>query len=92
MQQIPPYRGPDPYAPRPGSGLSTAALVLGLVSLIPCVGIVTAPLAIAFAADARRKRVGDGQATAGLVLGIVITSGYVLWMMLLLVGAISEPA
>jgi hypothetical protein len=52
-----------------------ASLVLGILSFVTPVGIVTAPLAIVLGVSARRRAAAGahygGLATAGLVLGIV---------------------
>lgn len=84
---------PDETAVRRQSGLNTAALVLGIVSLvIPFVGIVTAPLGIIFAAVARKKNEHNGMGTAGMVTSIIAASGYTLWFLLLSVGVVGAAA
>ncbi|MDG9705466.1 DUF4190 domain-containing protein [Streptomyces sp. DH37] len=77
-----PGRAPLPPPP-PVSGLCTAAMVLGIVSIVlvtTLYGIVlavfTAPVAVGLGIAARRRvgrgeAYGGGQATAGLVLGAI---------------------
>ncbi|MCF3962321.1 DUF4190 domain-containing protein [Streptomyces fuscigenes] len=78
--------GPAPYpgqgwngAPAPANGMGTAALVLGIVSVVGfclygVVGIITGILAIVFGIKGRRKADNGeannrGAATAGLIMG-----------------------
>lgn len=68
------------------SDMSVTALVLGLVGLVPFIGLVTAILAIIFGARTLQGIKLDqvplsskGQAMAGLILGIIITSLYVMF-------------
>ncbi|MCG3039262.1 DUF4190 domain-containing protein [Streptomyces sp. S1A] len=88
-----PGHGYGPAGPVPGwvppppppqtSGICTAAMVLGIVSMVlvttfygAVLAVVTAPVAIGLGVAARRRvkrgqAYGSGQATAGLVLGAV---------------------
>ncbi|MFD8318940.1 hypothetical protein [Kitasatospora purpeofusca] len=69
----------------PAPGSATAALVLGIITLvIPFVGLITGPLGIVLA----RKGRGSGQATAGLVCSIVGTAGYGMVLAVIILGAI----
>ncbi|HET6427165.1 MAG TPA: hypothetical protein VFJ30_02060, partial [Phycisphaerae bacterium] len=53
----------DAHPPRPGGGLGKAALVLGIVSLIPAVGVVAAPVGLVLAVRALAGgRAGRGRA------------------------------
>ena len=75
--------------PAPGA---SAALVMGIVSLVFC-GIIFGPLAIAKANEAKRAiarnpdLTGEGQATAGMVCGIIGLVLSVLWFFLGYMGA-----
>lgn len=64
-----------------GKGLSIAAMVLGIVSVVLCclwyVSLPCAILAIIFGTIGK-KRDGRGMAIAGLVLGIVAIALYIL--------------
>ncbi|WP_441248966.1 hypothetical protein [Kitasatospora sp. McL0602] len=74
-------------APVRTPGSATAALVLGIVTLvIPFVGFVTGPLGIVLA----RKGKGHGQATAGLVCSIIGTVGYALATVFFVIVAASS--
>ncbi|MEV5484954.1 MULTISPECIES: DUF4190 domain-containing protein [Streptomyces] len=82
------------YQPQPDtSGKAVASMVIGIASLvIPFIGIVTGPLAIVLATRARReiertRQKGDGMAVAGLVTGIIGCIGYVIFLVLLIIGA-----
>ena len=70
----PPGWIPPGYKP-PGSGMATASLVLGILSLVFWIGyigyVVMAPLAIIFGAVAKKQGSTSGFATAGIVMGIV---------------------
>jgi len=81
MTQIPPPPPPRQSAPpistpgiaTGGPGLAIAALVLGLVSAIPFLGVLTglAGLVLGIIALATRRR-GKGMAAAGVVLSILL--------------------
>ncbi|MET8861945.1 hypothetical protein ABZW11_03200 [Nonomuraea sp. NPDC004580] len=65
-----------PYQqPRPGSGLATASLVLGVASpflvFVCFTGLITAILSIIFGCVALAKRVGKGRAIAGIVISVL---------------------
>lgn len=67
------------------NGKATAALVLGIVSLIgiciPIAGIICGIVAIVLAMMAKKEGVTGGKQTAGLVLGIIgIILGIVMWI------------
>ncbi|NGO68128.1 DUF4190 domain-containing protein [Streptomyces boncukensis] len=84
--------------PPPPSGLSTAAMVLGIVSIVliltlwgSFLSVITSGLALGLGIRARRRvrrgeLGGQGQATAGFVLGIVGLCLSVLVSALLVVG------
>ena len=77
--------------PAPGA---TAALVLGIVSIVFC-GIILGPLAIAKANEAKRAiarnpdLTGEGQATAGMICGIV---GLALNVLMILIQVLAFSA
>ena len=83
MSQIPPVNPMstevplESELPRPGKGLAVAALVLGLVGLIPVLGVIPAILGVVLGIVALAKKTpGKGMATGGLItgaLGLVIT-------------------
>ncbi|MEV4807420.1 DUF4190 domain-containing protein [Nonomuraea sp. NPDC049421] len=76
-----------PYQqPRPGSGLATASLVLGVASpflvFVCFTGLITAILSIIFGCVALAKRVGKGRAIAGIVisaLSLVLFAIVAIW-------------
>jgi hypothetical protein len=77
MSQVPPQIPPQmPSNPQtvaqPGKGLAVAALILGLVGLIPMLGFIPAILGIILGIVVMsKKRPGKGMAIAGIVLGAV---------------------
>ena len=82
----PPYGGGFPPGYRqPGSGMATASMVLGILSLVfwlLYIGyIIMAPLAIIFGVVAKRQGNPSGMATAGIVMGIIsIALGILFWV------------
>ena len=72
-----PVRAAVPESSRPTSGKAIAALVLGICSFIPWMGVACALAAIVLGALARKETgpagqgKGSGMATAGIVLGIL---------------------
>ncbi len=69
----PPSTGPEAQAQRKGRGLAIAALVLGLCSIFPCIGMFTALTAIVLAiVSLATRRRGTGLAIAGLVIAVVV--------------------
>ena len=67
------------------NGKATAALVLGIISLvgfcIPIVGIILGIIAIVMSMLAKKEGVTGGKQTAGLILGIIgIVLGIVMWI------------
>ena len=90
---------PVPSAPPPGgrktSGNATASLVLGIVGLIIC-PLICSVLAIVYGRRARRdidassgSLAGRGNATAGIVLGWIGIGFSVLFLLLVIGGAIA---
>lgn len=76
-----PIRQPEK---QPGSGLATASLVLGILSLVLFMfPFITSILAIIFGGVAKSKGNKSGMATAGLVCGII---SLVLWILLIAIG------
>ncbi|MFI9152057.1 DUF4190 domain-containing protein [Streptomyces sp. NPDC053367] len=89
-----PYHGQQPYQPWPpygqgGSpsvdGLAVAALVLGIVCLLPGIGLVFG--LVALRQIRRSGRRGRGMAIAGSVLSAI---GLVLWVLFFTTGAASD--
>ena len=78
----PPGWPPPGYRP-PGSGMATASMVLGILSLVLWTGfigyIIMAPLAIIFGVVAKKQGSTSGMATAGIVMGIVSIAGAILF-------------
>ena len=79
-----PQYGPSARQDDGPKGFAITGMVLGIVSLvIPYGGIITAILAIIFAAVSRhRNDAGRGMAIAGLVFGIVALA---LWMIVIII-------
>ena len=73
-QQNPTYNFTPPPANQP-NGYATAALILGIVSVVlcscSCISIVTAVLAIVFAVLSRKGQPMQGKALGGMICGIV---------------------
>lgn len=68
-------------------GLNTLALLFGIASLVvPFVGMLTAPLAVAFAATARKRGAGGLHGTTGMVLGVVAIVLYGLFSVMMVLG------
>jgi hypothetical protein len=60
------------HGPRPGSGKATAALVLGITSIVFMgFGLILGIIGLVMATSARKDGFVGGTATAGLVLSIV---------------------
>lgn len=86
-----------PYSPRPAvpaSGLSTAALVLGICGFFTC-GL-TSVLAVIFGhiglgQTRNGQMTGRGQAVAGLVLGYIVLAPELLFLLFGLLGAVTLP-
>lgn len=92
MPPGPPVGGPPPMGgpQAPSNGTATAALVLGLVSLL-CAGPITGIIAIVLGINGKKKAEtmggeGKGQATAGIVLGVIGTVLWIIGITLLLLG------
>ncbi|TJZ55554.1 DUF4190 domain-containing protein [Streptomyces piniterrae] len=92
--QFPPY---PQYQQQPStSGKAVASMVTGIVSIVvPFVGIVTGPLAIILGAKARgeiqrTRQQGNGLAIAGLVTGIIGCVGYAIFLLIIIIGALSS--
>ena len=69
-----PYNFTPPPAKQP-NGYATAALILGIISVVlcscSCISIVTAVLAIVFAVLSRKGQPMQGKALGGMICGIV---------------------
>lgn len=98
-----PYGAQAPYgygwqAPQLPNGLSVAALVLGIISMVLALscwgsflGIFTSVVALCLGVSARRKVArgelsGHGQATAGMVMGIIGTVLSAVFITLIIIG------
>lgn len=62
------------------SGLAIASLVLSLIGIIPCLGLLTAPIGvllgiIGIATISGPAKKGKGLATAGVLIGVILFSG-----------------
>jgi Domain of unknown function (DUF4190) len=89
----PPY-GPPPVPARQDGG-ATAAMVLGICSLVLC-GLL-GPVALFIGISARRRiresggyLSGDGQATAGIVMGAITSALIALAIVLIVVIVIAS--
>lgn len=78
MSQLPPEIPAEnppfeqPSAPKPGKGLAIAALILGLVGLIPVIGALPALVGIILGIVAlAAKKPGKGMAITGIVAGVL---------------------
>jgi len=90
-QQLSPYT-PVQYGAYyvPGSGLGTASLVCGILSLIlPFVSLILGIIAIATGGSAKKKGYMGGKATAGIVMGIIGTAWNALLLFSSLIGLFS---
>lgn len=93
MAQIDPPES-NPQGPVSTNGLGTAALVLGILGLVGCLGlsILLPLLATIFGVLGRKKAQAglasnQGQATAGLVMGIIgLALGALYWVLNLVFG------
>lgn len=91
----PPYGAPAPYgAPVTGgrsNGLGTAALVLGIIAIIPCsyLFLIPAVLALVFGVIGRRRvkrhqATNGGAALTGVILGsLALIPGIAFWAIVL---------
>ena len=85
---------PSPQPAVPQNGLGTAALVLGILGLVVCLGltILLPLLATIFGALGRKKAqaglaTNRGAATAGLVMGIIgLAIAAIYWVASLVLG------
>jgi hypothetical protein len=90
--QPPGYPQMPGYVPVKNNGLATTSLVLGILGFFTCG--VTSPFAavfghIALAQISRTNEAGHGQAVAGVVLGWILTAGWVVWFLLMMIGIAS---
>jgi heme/copper-type cytochrome/quinol oxidase subunit 2 len=70
---------------QPNNGKATAALVLGIISLlgicVPIVGIILGIIAIVLASLAKKEGCVNGKQKAGLILGIIgIVISIIMWI------------
>jgi prepilin-type processing-associated H-X9-DG protein len=96
MSQTPspnPMEMPPPVqtVPQPGKGLAVAALILGLVGLIPLLGLVPAIVGIVLGIVAlAKKRPGKGMAVAGIVTGGLGLVMIPVWVIVAIVPAVNH--
>ena len=70
--QPPMWPAPIAPTPAPGSGMATGALVTGITSLIPAIGVILGVIAVILSALVlHRNRPGRTMAVAGLTMGIL---------------------
>lgn len=88
MTQVPPQQPspsqPLPYAPpvKKGKGMAIAALILGILAVIPCLGMATGLTAIILGIIVLATgREGKGKAIAAIVLSAVLSIvAWLLWL------------
>lgn len=74
-----------PGATRATNGLCVASMVLGILSLIPMLGMVALILGIVGVSQAKKRaESGAGMGVAGIVLGSFFTAFYVVWFFFML--------
>jgi Domain of unknown function (DUF4190) len=100
----PPPAGPPPYGPPAGTGQSTngkaiAALILGIVSIVLCLGYLAGVPAIILGRMAKKEidqgnGTGEGLAQAGFITGLIgtVISALltILWIILIIASAASS--
>jgi hypothetical protein len=100
----PPPAGPPPYGPPAGTGQSTngkaiASLILGIVSIVLCLGYLAGVPAIILGRMAKKEidqgnGTGDGLAQAGFITGLIgtVISALltILWIVILIASAASS--
>ncbi len=102
-----PYGGPPPGGsfppqpgmprpPRPGSGMATASMVIGIVTLVTCIGgVLLGPLAIILGLVAARKGGFEGKSITGIItgsIGFLIGAVVALVMVMGVLAAADEDA
>lgn len=61
-----------PRPPRPGSGMATASMIIGIVTLVTCIGgVLLGPVAIILGLVAARKGGFEGKSITGIITGAV---------------------
>ncbi len=84
------YSPPPPPA-RPGTGIQTTALILGILGFVTCgvAGLVAIPVGHIAFSEARRRpyREGYGSALAGLILGYLSAGLSATYIALAMLGA-----
>ncbi len=106
QQPYQPYQQPyQPYPTYPGygvvqqnSGKATAAMVIGIVSLVICWGLLS-PVALALGLSARKdidrsggQLGGRGQATAGWILGLIGTVLLAIFVVIFVIAVIVDSS
>ena len=82
--------GGQPMAAQPQNGMGIAALVLGILGVVPCLSIVGGILAIVFGRIGMAKSdqglaTNGGMAKAGFVLGVIAVAVWGLFFLVSLV-------
>jgi hypothetical protein len=74
--------------------MATASMVLGIVSIIPCLGLATAPTGIILGIISLKKLKAAGQQTGKAIVGIVLSCAFLVTgvPMLGITSAIAVPA
>ena len=71
----------QPAEPATRSGLAVTALVMSLIGIIPCLGLLTAPIGVLLGliglVTIKRPRTGRGMAATAVLLGVVFTAAQV---------------
>lgn len=89
------------YAQPKNSGKAITALVLGIISIVPCcsVGVIPGVIAIVLGNSSKGEiaasngaLTGGGMAKAGVICGTVGTVLFVLYWLLVVVGIVSSPS
>jgi type II secretory pathway pseudopilin PulG len=85
---------PDTSQPTPGKGMATASMVLGIVSVIPCLALATAPTGLILGIISLKKLKAAGQQTGKAVAGIALSCAFLAAgvPMLGITSAIAIPA
>jgi len=92
MTQAPP---PPPATPK-NNGLAIASLILGIASIVTCLGCIPGIPAIicghmALKQIAQTGAAGAGMAKAGLIMGYITTALSIIAIILAAVGLVSMP-
>lgn len=82
---------PPPPQPASGGGMAVAALVLGICSILPGLGIILGLVAVILGIVAlANKRGSQGQAIAGLALGVLLGLGQLVLIPMVLLPSLNR--